>query len=226
MKTVEELLKEYRGEVNIAASSFFAWKNINQLAVGDNAIFQALQRNALSWNIVTHSLQITFFAALGRIFDQNTRSFTVRSFISKCQADVGQFSKATFEARRVSSAHGVRPDYLDEYLTGVYEPVVADFQALADAVGSHETAYKNNYQPIRHKLIAHKDFATIGGKDTLFAKTNIGEIEKILGFLYQVEKVVEQFILNGRLTQLNDHKLGEEEYIRKDLQQLLRKLCE
>ena len=40
MKTVEELLNEYRGDVHIAASSFFAWKNINQLAVDDKEIFQ------------------------------------------------------------------------------------------------------------------------------------------------------------------------------------------
>jgi hypothetical protein len=225
MQTVEELLKEYRGEVNIAATSFYAWKNINKLAVGDDKIFQALQRNALSWNIFTHSLQITFFTALGRIFDNDNRSFTVRSFINKCQSNVDQFSKVAFEARRLSSANGIRPDYLDDYLAGVYEPVAADFQALADAVGPHETAYKNNYQPIRHKLIAHKDFATIGGKDTLFAKTNIEEIEKILAFLYQIEKFVEQLVLNGRLTELNDHKLNEEDYVRKDLEKLFLKLC-
>jgi hypothetical protein len=225
MQTIEELLKEYRGEVNIAATSFYAWKNINKLAVGDDKIFQALQHNALSWNIFMHSLQITFFTALGRIFDNDNRSFTVRNFINKCQSEVNQFSRASFEVRRLSSANGIRPDYLDDYLAGVYEPVAADFQALADAVEPHETAYKNNYQPIRHKLIAHKDFATIGSKDSLFAKTNIEEIEKILAFLFQVEKFVEQLIINGRLTALNDHKLNEEDYVRKDLEKLLLKLC-
>lgn len=48
MSAIEELLKEYHGEVNIAASSFYAWRKIDNLAAHDAALFQALQRNALS----------------------------------------------------------------------------------------------------------------------------------------------------------------------------------
>ena len=55
MTTVETLLNEYNGEVNIAAFSFFTWKSINNLAAGDTTSFQSLQPNALSWNSITHS---------------------------------------------------------------------------------------------------------------------------------------------------------------------------
>ncbi|VVE07867.1 hypothetical protein [Pandoraea cepalis] len=225
MNAIEELLKEYRGEVNVTASSFYAWKSINSLAAHNPTLFQALQRNALSWNLIAHSLQITFFSAFGRLFDRDKRSLTARTFISKCEAAIDQFSKPAFEARRLASNHGVRPDYLDGYLPGVYEPVTADFQTLAAAITPCEAVYKTNYQPIRHKLIAHKDMATIGGKDALFAKTNIGEVEAIIEVLYQVAEVVEQLFNNGRRTNLVDHKLREEEYIRQDLESLLRKLA-
>ncbi|MDF3831445.1 hypothetical protein P3W85_00485 [Cupriavidus basilensis] len=225
MSAIEELLKEYRGEVNVAASSFYAWKNINNLAANDTALFQALQRNALSWNLIVHALQIAFFSALGRLFDRDKRSLTARTFISQCEVALSQFSKPALEARRLASNHGVRPDYLDGYLLGVYEPVAADFQALADAIGPWEAVYNTNYQPIRNKLIAHKDVATIGGKDSLFAKTKIEEVEAILEILHQVAAVVEQLFNNGRLTNLIDHKLREEEYVRRDLESLLRKVA-
>lgn len=225
MKAIEELIKEYRGEANVAASSFYAWKNINTLAAHDPALFQALQRNALSWNLIAHALQIAFFSALGRLFDRDKRSLTVRTFISKCEAALGQFSKPAFEARRLASNDGVRPAYLDGYLLDVYEPVAADFQVLAVAIEPWEAVYKTNYQPIRHKLIAHKDLATIGDKDSLFAKTNIGEVESILKIMYQIAAVVEQLFTNGRLTNLVDHKLREEEYVRQDLENLLRKIA-
>jgi len=45
MSSIEELFNEYRDKVNVAAYSFYAWKNINNLAVQDTSLFQALQRN-------------------------------------------------------------------------------------------------------------------------------------------------------------------------------------
>ena len=225
MHAIYSLLKEYRGEVNVAATSFYAWKNINNLAANDPALFQGLQRNALSWNIITHALQITFFTSLGRLFDRDKRSLTVTTFIHKCEDSLAEFSKPAFEARRTAENHGVRPDYMDELLGKLYEPVAADFQVLSRAVAPWETVYANNYQPIRHKLIAHKDLATIGSKDSLFCNTNIEEAEKLLEFLHQVALVIEQLILNGRLTQLTDHRLNEEDYVRQDLESLLGKVA-
>jgi hypothetical protein len=225
MHAIEDLLQEYRGEVNVAATSFYAWKNINNLAANDRALFQALQRNALSWNIIAHALQITFFTALGRLCDRDKRSLTVTTFIHKCEGSLAEFSKPAFEARRTSENHGVRPDYMDDFLGGLYVPVAADFQGLAAAVTPWEMVYTDNYQPIRHKLIAHRDLATIGSKDSLFANTNIGEAEKLLDFLYQVAAVIEQLFRNGRLTKLTDHRLREEDYVRRDLESLLRKVA-
>ena len=225
MSSIEEFFQEYRDEVNVAAYSFYAWRNINNLAAQDPTLFKALQRNALSWNLIVHALQITFFSALGRLFDSDKRSLTVHTFLTKCEAAIGQFSKPALEARRIASNHGIRPDYLDQYLLGVYEPREADFQELAVAIAPWEAVYNSKYRPIRHKLIAHKDLATIGSKDSLFAKTNIGEVEAILEILFQVAAVVEQLLNNGRLTNLADHKPSKEEFLLQDLDSLLNKVA-
>lgn len=185
MTAVEVLLKEYRGDVNIAASSFYAWKTINNLAANDQEVFHALNRHALSWRIIAHSLQVTFFAALGRIFDRDARSVTVHGLLAVCKKEIAQFSKPALEARRLKEANGVRPEWLSDYLEEVYEPVTTDFDALAQIASQHEWTYTSKYQPIRHKVIAHKDLATIGFRDALFSKTNIAEVEKILQFLHQ-----------------------------------------
>lgn len=226
MQSVQALLKEYRGEVNVAASSFYAWKSINNLAAGDASLFSALQRNALSWNIIAHALQVTFFTALGRLFDRDKRSLTVATFISGCEGALTEFSKSAFEARRTSENHGVRPGYLDEFMKGLYVPSAADFQALTATIAPWEGVYKDKYQAIRHKLIAHKDLAAIGSSNSLFANTNIGEVEMLLNVLHQIATVVEQLFRNGRLTQPADHKLSEEDYVRQDLESLLRKVAE
>ena len=223
MTELEVLLKEYRSDVYIAASSFYAWKTINNLAENDQEVFHALNRHALSWRIIAHSLQVAFFAALGRIFDRDARSVTVHGLLALCKKEIAQFSKPALEARRIKEANGVRPEWLSYYLEGVYEPVTTDFDALAQIANQHGCAYTSKYQPIRNKVIAHKDFATIGFRDALFSKTNIAEVEKILQFLHQVERVVAELHMNGRKTSLTEHTLDVERYIREDLEKLLGK---
>ena len=202
-------------------SSFYAWKTINNLAASDQEVFRALNRHALSWRIITHSLQVTFFAALGRIFDRDARSVTVRGLLAVCKNEITQFSKLALEARRLKEANGVRPEWLNDYLQGVYEPDITDFDALAQIASQHEGTCTSKYLPIRHKVIAHNDLATIGFKDAFFSKTNIAEVEEILKFLHQVERVVTELYVNGRKTSLTQHTFDEERYVREDLEKLL-----
>jgi N6-adenosine-specific RNA methylase IME4 len=224
MNSVGGIIKEYRHEVNIAATSFYVWKNINNLATENSDVFHAVSANALIWNTTTHSLQVTFFVALGRIFDKDLRSLTIKRFISESRDNIQQFSRKALEARRIDEANGVRPEWLDSFLEDVYEPLTSDFDVLEQAVKHYEAIYREKYEPIRHKVIAHKDFATIGSRDALFAVTNIGEIEEILLFLHRAERVVAELYVNGRKTNLTDHTLDEEKYVREDLEDLFRKL--
>jgi hypothetical protein len=224
-QSVADLLKEYRDEVNIAVWSFYAWKNINSLGAEKKEIRRALTANATSWNIIAHSLQATFFTALGRIFDRDNRSLTLGSFLRNCRAELSQFSRLALETRRLQASHGVRPDWLTDFVAQAYEPTVTDIDALMQATVAHELIYRNKYEPIRHKVVAHNDRATIGSKDTLFANTNIGEVERLLEFLYEVNRVVEEWYLNGRETNLADHALTEGAQVRQDLESLLNRLA-
>jgi hypothetical protein len=63
------------------------------------------------------------------------------------------------------------------------------------------------------------------GFQNFLAQFSDGFNKAILEVLYQVVEVVEQLFNNGRRTNLVDHKLREEEYIRQDLESLLRKLA-
>jgi hypothetical protein len=225
MSTVEALLKEYRDEVNIAVSSFFVWKNLNNIASANREMLRAINANALSWCMIAHSLQVTFFVAFGRIFDRDNRSLTLNTFLRFCRDNVGEFSKRALEARRLRDAGASRPEWLDDFLKGAYEPIEADILALQSAAAPHKAIYRANYEPIRHKIIAHKDLATIGASDSLFQKTNIAQVQGVLEFLHQVVGVVTEWLSNGRKTALTDHRLDEETYVREHLEKLLSKLA-
>ena len=83
MGDIEELYKEFQSEINAACWSFYAWKNIKDIAVDDKIVYRALNRNALSWNIILYSLQSTFFIAIGRLFDIDGKTFSVHTFLRR-----------------------------------------------------------------------------------------------------------------------------------------------
>lgn len=224
MHSVEDLLKEYEGEVDVAVWSFYTWKHIGKLAVRDRDIWEALNANASTWNIIKYSLVTTIFTTIGRIFDQDGRSLTARSFVEQCKNNADQFSKTALETRK--RRNGLQPDDLDNYLKDVYEPTQSDFEALIKDIDKYEKIYRDKYQPVRHKIMAHKDIATIGSKDALLARTNIREVESLLKCLHGVGKVVDQWYFNGQRTCLVDHTLTEGDFVQMDLENLLRKLVD
>ena len=79
MVNIEDYLNTYGAEVSIVTNSFFTWKNINKVASEDAGIFEAINTNALTWNVILNSLQSTYFITLGRIFDINGESLVVRA---------------------------------------------------------------------------------------------------------------------------------------------------
>jgi hypothetical protein len=224
MSKIEILLNEYRNEFNKAASSFYAWKVLAKLPLYDKQVHDALNRNADSWILIRYSLQTTFIVALGRIFDTNRSSLNIHRFLDACKSEISQFSKSAFEARRIRDNHGQRPDYLDDYIKGIYEAVESDFDELIKVTDEQAAIYRLNYKPIRHKVVAHKDFDTFLSEANLFAPTDLDEIEKILELLFRVERVVSDLLMNGEKRSLDFYSFDRKRNITHDLENLLRKL--
>ena len=224
MIPIKILLKEYRNDVNIAASSFYAWKTINNLATSDEDVYCTLNAHALSWKIISDSLLVTFLVALGRIFDGDERSVSVHKLLDVCKKEIAQFNKPALAARNQQEPGGIKPTWLDEFLQDSYEPKTSDFDELAQIADQHQKTYKSKYQPIRHKVIAHTDLMASSFKDALFSNTNIPEVEEVLKFLRHVERFVEDLYMNGVKTNFVLHKFDDECAIRDDLKKLLGKL--
>lgn len=223
MNNIEQLLKKYHSEVITAAWSFFAWKSINNLAVEDRTIYDCLNSNALTWNIVTYSLQNTLFIAIGRIFDIKSEALSIHSFLNKCQEEIHQFNKESLRDRRIRENFDKEPS-LNNFISDAYEPTKEDFRAIKKHVKYHQKRYEEIYRPIRNNIMAHANINTIGFEGELFSKTEVRDIQEIISFLYQVDGVITQFVTNGRKTELNDHSLNEEEFVLDDIKSLIAKL--
>ena len=224
MGDIEELYKEFQSELNIACSSFYAWKNIKKIAAEDNKAYHALNRNALSWNIILYSPQSTFFIATGRLFDLNRKAFSVRSFLRVYIENIGQFSKNALRERKIKGSGTDELPWLDEYIEKSYQPNKEDFLKLKSEVSKRQKRYESTYKPIRDKIFAQKELNRIKRVDELFKKTEIGEIQDLLYFLYQTERIIFQLLYNGRLMNIGDFTFNEEEFVMKDIAGLLNKI--
>lgn len=222
MNSVEEYFKQFSKETSVPRSTFYIWKLINNLAAEDNEILRALNQNALFWNIAMHSLQCTFFISLGRIFDTDSKAFSVHKLLKKCIEDIRAFSKDSLRKRKIGA--GPEPDWISEYMKNAYEPSKKDFQYLRGEVSKKHKEYEQIYKPIRHKVFAHADLKAITDKQYFFAQTSIDGTEEILAFLYQIEMIIFQLLYNGRLCKIGDFNYDEEQYHLRDINSLLSSL--
>ena len=110
MDNLENAYKIFRNEVTTAAWSFFVWKGFNNIASADKEIYWAINENALSWNIITHSLQSTFFITLGRLFDIDGEAFSVHSLLRSSIDNIDQFSLDNLRQRKIKANKGTVPD--------------------------------------------------------------------------------------------------------------------
>ncbi|MDD5014550.1 MAG: hypothetical protein PHW73_05545 [Atribacterota bacterium] len=224
MVEIEELYKEFEKQLNIACQSFYAWKNIKKIAAEDNRVYHALNRNALSWNIILYSLQSTYFIAIGRLFDLNRKTFSVHSFLREYIENIGQFSKDALRERRIKGSEADKLPWLDEYVEKSYQPNKEDFLKLKGEVSKRQKRYETIYKPIRNKIFAHNELKEIKSIDELFRKVMIDETQDILCFLYQIEMIMHDILYNGRLMNVGDFTFNEEEFVMKDIAGLLNKI--
>jgi len=224
MVEIEELYKEFESEVNVACWSFYTWKNIHNMAAGDKKVHHALNRNPLSWNIILYSLQNAFFSAIARLFDKDERTFSVHTFLRTCIENTDQFSKDALRERKIKGSDEDKLPWLDGYIEKSYQPNKEDFLKLKGEVSKKQKLYYSGCKPIRDKIFAHKEFKEIKCVDELFRKIKIGEIQDLLCFLYQIERIIFQLLYNGRLMNVGDFTFNEEEFIIKDIAGLLDKI--
>ena len=220
---IDELIKEIDKEITVAAQAFFAWKSIHNTASKDANIKNNLNTNALSWNICLHSLQATFFIAIGRIFDTNPQSCSIHLLFRQCKNSIKKFNKSSLRQRKIKETAEI-PDYLDDFISNVFEPKKADFKKLKKNVTRVQKIYEEHFRPIRHKVFAHNDSEHISNTSALFSGSTIEDAEEILKTLYKVERVIWDLYTNGKKMNYEYWELKEEEYILKDIESLLNKL--
>lgn len=194
----ERYYQEFCNEVHTILSCYLFWKMINKRVSEDKKLLFALNKAPLSWNLIRHSLTVTLFITLGRVFEEKRKIFSVDKLLKCCINEINSFNLQKLRERKMEGQNGFEPEWLLEYIQKAHEPSVEDFQQLSSEVAIRRKIYEDVYRPIRHKLIAHKNEDYMGKEDELWAKTNTKELEKIIWFLYDLKETLFDTYWNGK----------------------------
>ncbi|MFA6190782.1 MAG: hypothetical protein WC665_00385 [Sulfurimonas sp.] len=190
--------QEFCNEVHKILSCYLFWKILNNRTAKDEKLLSALNETPLSWIVMKHSINVTLFITLGRVFDKDNDSFSVDDLLKCCIKEIDSFSKESLRNRKMEGENGVEPEWLIDYIEKSYTPSVEDFQKLKSEVAKYRKIFEKVYLPIRHKLIAHNDKKYMDKADELWAETNIDELEKIIWFLNDLKETLFDSYHNGK----------------------------
>lgn len=198
-RTVTEFVNElelFRTEAESAIQFFYAWEAVHAVARTNQKVHQLLNQAPLFWNTSLGALQTSTLVALGRIFDPNPDHHSVTRLLSTALSDLSIFSKEALADRKLRQSENAE-QWLPEYLKSVYVPTKQDFRQLKRYVSVRRKIYEQKYQPLRHKIFAHRGTLSSDEIADLFSKTNLSELQKLLVFLRRLHEALWQLYFNG-----------------------------
>lgn len=214
MSDLVRKLNLFRNEIDKAIMSYSAWRSFHDLASSNKEAYSSFNKNATYWNITQYTLQMSYYIALGRIFDCNGKSISIFKLVKSCKSNIHEFSKQSLATRKGPEV------WTDEYKASVYTPTTRDFEKIRLKVKAVKQIFDQKIQPVRHKIYAHLDDDSVENSRELFAKITIGEFEDILHFLDQLYRYIWELYHNGRLIDIDEGSFSKNERIFSDLQQI------
>jgi AbiU2 len=129
---LEHELEVFRTEAESGIQFFYAYLAVHAVAENNRPVYQLLNKAPLFWNTSLGALQTAAFIALGRVFDQNS-THNLDRLLRGAQDNPQLFSKAAL-GRRKQGANVDPPEWLEDYLSEMYEPTPQDFRRLRSYV--------------------------------------------------------------------------------------------
>ncbi len=189
----QQELEVFGAEEEAAQQAFFAYLSVRNLAASDQDVLTNMQSNALFWRTTHHSLLMSAFVTLGRIFDQNS-DHNIDRLLGKISDNIGVFTKGALRSRKIAA--GLSHRDADGYVQDAYELSATDVRRLKRLVKKWRDVYEKRYRDVRHKVFAHKNRREV--VEAALAQTNVDEIKDLFGFLAGLYEALWQLYHNGR----------------------------
>lgn len=196
-------LETFRGEEETAQQMFFAWLSLRTTAASNADVLRMLNTAPLFWINAQHSMLVTAFVTLGRIFDQESKH-NVDRLMAIVSENLSIFSIDALRARKV--ADGISTEDAARYIVDKHALTSNDIRTLRKQIDVRRRIYEERYRDIRHKVFAHKATDNVAEIDEMFAKTNIEEMKGVFGFLHAFHDALWKQFHNGQKPNMMPYK--------------------
>lgn len=196
-------LEIFRKEEETAQQMFFAWLSLRATTASNADVLRVVNTTPLFWINAQHSMLVTAFGTLGRIFDQESKH-NVDRLMTIVSQNLPIFSIDSLRARKV--ADGISMEDAARYIAGKHALTSNDVKILRKQIDVRRRIYEARYRDIRHKVFAHKATDDVAEIDAMFAKTNIEEMKGVFGFLHALHDALWEQFHNGRKPNVTPYK--------------------
>ncbi|HUU27212.1 MAG TPA: hypothetical protein VM123_05330 [archaeon] len=191
-------LEVFRTEAESVIQFFYAFLSINASLADNKKALRLVNETPLFWRTNVGALQLSFFIALGRIFDQNSKSkHNIDKLLRVALDNMDIFSKEALEARKIKGSENSNV-WIDDYMKHVYVPTFIDFRRLRKYVSDYRKVYNNRYREIRNMVFAHKGLSKPGDVQILFSNTNTRKLQYLSLFPIRLYNCLWELFHNGR----------------------------
>jgi len=142
-------------EVEDTIASYYTEKEIDNYARESKANFNRINADASFWFVTTRALQTTFMITLGRIFDHDKGSHSIRKLLNETVTHPEYFSKDRLARRKYAGA-GPEPVWLNEYIKTlgsrtwlVLRSCVMPLRPVRRNMMRHSSRYATSYMRIK-----------------------------------------------------------------------------
>lgn len=212
-------------ETETAFILFNLYEELHRSALKDSSIFAALNADARFWTGYRSSIQANLFMTLSRLFDKTSGATTIQRLLTITKTNPHLFSFASLSARKMGRS-GVKPGWLDGYMTSVWIPTgPADFGNLQATLTPLVMTFHDVYIPIRDSVYAHRLMSDAKAGIDLFPKTSTNELGEIVDFSQDLLHCLRNLFDNGHEPILGKFDLTKaRKEARKTLESVLRKV--
>ena len=216
-----EALKIFETQVAETTQLWFAAATMNEVAKRDTDTLNALNLTPSFWITVRVAMESQAILTAAKIFGpRKTNPYNIDyvfQVVRETRAAV--FSKDALEARKRQGSSNA-PEWIVEYMKGVYVPTARDVNRLHELSKRHRRTYETQYADVRNLHIAHDVLVDANARWVMFQKTRIRDFEKLIVFLNQLHDLLRDMYLNGRRPALRPMPYSVRSLVTKKLKHL------
>jgi len=209
----------------------------------DRKVKSTYNLTPIFWTYTLHSLQVTQFVTISRIFDKNKSAFSLHRLKKICKKNIGAFSNEALMIKRdwsdledyeidddVTDYYlkdlqvGSGPGWKKRYIENAYEMTRTDIDIIFNSLKDAESNHSRGAKTVRDDVFAHSNFENGDISKFSFDGVTIGEIERTLDDLHTVYFLINRNLWNGSSPDMVPRAYVPDRNIKKSVDLIIDKL--